>query len=64
MENPERAFSRRVRIEYTDHTTQEITSYESCLSDRPEELHLALLEYFEPSTDEYGGDFDKDILFK
>ena len=64
MENSERAFSWRARIEYTDHTTQEITSYESCLSDRPEELYLALLEYFEPSMDEFGEGFDEDAPFE
>lgn len=64
LENSERAFSWRARIEYTDHTTQEITSYESCLSDRPEELYLALLEYFEPSMDEFGEGFDEDAPFE
>ncbi|MCI8537247.1 MAG: hypothetical protein HFF18_01085 [Oscillospiraceae bacterium] len=38
----------KVQIEYTDHTSQEIVSYQDYLSDRPEELYLALLEYFEP----------------
>lgn len=57
---PEREFSWQVHIEYTDHTTQEITSYESYLSDRPEELYLALLEYFEPSMDECSEDFGED----
>lgn len=41
-----------------------VTSYESCLSDRPEELYLALLEYFEPSMDEYGEDFDEDTFLE
>lgn len=61
LEDAKREFSWQVRIEYTDHTTQEITSYESCLSDRPEELYLALLEYFEPNMDEYGEDYGEDV---
>lgn len=43
----------RVQIEYSDHTAQEIVSYQGYLSDRPEELYLALLEYFEPEADEF-----------
>lgn len=61
---PERKFSWQVHIEYTDHTTQEITSYESYLSDRPEELYLALLEHFEPSMDECSENFGKDAPFE
>lgn len=64
LDNSEREFSWRVRIEYTDHATQDITSYESYLSDRPEELYLALLEYFESNMDECGEDFDEDAPFE
>lgn len=49
-----------VQIEYADGTDQEIVSYQSYLSDRPEELYLALLEYFEPEEDEFSEDFDED----
>lgn len=41
----------KVQIEYADHTTQEIVSYGDYLEDRPEELYLSLLEYFEPETE-------------
>ena len=41
----------RVWVEYTNHTEQDICSYEDYLPDRPEELYLSLLEYFE-SEDE------------
>lgn len=50
---PEGEASWRVQIEYSDHTTQEIVSYQDYLSERPEELYLALLEYFEPEADEF-----------
>ena len=50
-------------FEYADSTTQEILSYQDCLMDRPEELYLALLEYFELETDEFGEDFSKDEPF-
>ena len=49
-----------VQIEYADGTTQEIASYQSYLSDRPEELYLALLEYFEPEEDEFSEGFGED----
>lgn len=38
----------RVQVEYTNHTEQDICSYEDYLPDRPEKLYLSLLEYFEP----------------
>lgn len=38
-------------VEYTDHTNQQFVSYQGYLSDRPEELYLALLDYFEPEDD-------------
>ena len=50
----------QVQIEYTDGTTQEIVSYQAYLSDRPEELYLALLEYFEPEEEEFSEDFGED----
>jgi len=43
----------QVWIEYADQTTQEIISYRSYLTDHPEELYLAILEYFEPEEDEF-----------
>ena len=57
---PKGEASWQVRIEYANGTTQEIVSYQSCLADRPEELYLALLEYFEPEEDEFSEDFDED----
>lgn len=60
LPEPDREASWQVLIEYTDHTTQEIVSYQSHLSDRPEELYFALLEYFEPEMDEFGDDFAED----
>jgi len=53
---PEGEPSWRVQIEYADHTTQEIVSYEDYLEARPEELYLTLLEYFGPETEEFGED--------
>lgn len=61
---PERDARWRVRIEYTDHTTQEIVSDQDYLDDRPEELYLALMEYFEPEEDESGECFDVDALLE
>ena len=61
---PEREISWRVHIEYTDHSTQEIISFQSCLDDRPGELYLALLDYFEPEADEFSEDFAEDIPFE
>ena len=60
---PERETSWQVWIEYADNTTQEILSYQDCLMDRPEELYLALLEYFEPEADEFSEDFPEDGPF-
>ena len=51
---PEKDVSWRVQIEYANHTSQEIVSYQDYLTDRPEELYLALLDYFEPDI----GDFE------
>ena len=50
---PEKDICWKVQIEYTDHTTQEIVSYQDYLSDRPEELYFALLEYFEPEMNDF-----------
>ncbi len=47
----EGSLSWRVQVEYTNHTEQDVCSYEDYLPDRPEELYLSLLEYFE-SEDE------------
>jgi len=49
----------RVQIEYADHTAQEIVSYQDYLTDRPEELYLALLDYFEPETEDYDRETDE-----
>ena len=61
---PEREISWRVHIVYTDHSTQEIVSFQNCLDDRPGELYLALLDYFEPEADEFSEDFAEDIPFE
>lgn len=41
----------QVQVEYSNHTVQNISSYEEYLPNRPEELYLSLLKYFE-SEDE------------
>ncbi len=48
---PEGNPSLRVQVEYTNHTEQDICSYENYLSDRPEEMCFSLLEYFEPEDE-------------
>lgn len=48
---PEGSPSWRVQVEYMNHTEQDICSYEDYLPDRPEELYLSLLEYFEPEDE-------------
>ena len=48
---PEGSPSWRVQVEYTNHTEQDICSYNDYLSDRPEELYFSLLEYFEPEDE-------------
>lgn len=50
---PEGSPSWRVQVEYTNHTEQDMCSYNDYLSDRPEELYLSLLEYFEPEEEEF-----------
>lgn len=57
---PEETICWRVQIEYANHTTQEIVSYQDYLSDRPEELYLALLEYFELEADDFGEEYTED----
>ena len=52
-DDPEGEVSWRVQIEYADETTQEITAYDVYLMDKPEELYLAMLEYFEPEIDDF-----------
>ena len=43
----------RVQVEYSNHTVQDDSSYEDYLPERPEELYLLLLEYFEPEDEEF-----------
>ena len=50
----------RVNVEYSNHTSQEIVSYQDYLADRPEELYLALLEYFVPERDDFDDDYEED----
>lgn len=50
---PEGRPSWQVHIEYSNHTVQDICSYEDCLPDRPEELYLSFMEYFEPDEDSF-----------
>ena len=45
---PEGRPSWQVRMEYSNHTVQDISCYNDYLPERPEELYLSLLEYFEP----------------
>ena len=52
---PEGSPSWRVQVEYTNHTEQDICSYNDCLSDRPEELYFFLLEYFELEDEGFNG---------
>ena len=60
-EEPRGEASWQVWIEYANQTTQEIVSYQSYLDDRPEELYLALLEYFESEENEFSEDFDENV---
>lgn len=43
----------QVRVEYSNHTVQDISSYDDYLPERPEELYFSLLEYFEPENEIY-----------
>ena len=58
---PEGEICWQVQIEYANHTTQEIVSYQDYLTDRPEELYLALLEYFEPETDDFDEEYSENL---
>ena len=49
---PEGELSWRVRVEYANHTAQDMSSYDDYLPERPEELYFCLLEYFEPEEEE------------
>lgn len=59
---PEGEASWRVKIEYADHTTQEIVSYQDYLDDRPEDLYLAMLEYFEPEMNDSDEEYEEESL--
>ena len=50
---PEGSLAWRVRVEYSNHTVQDICNYDDYLPERPEELYFSLLEYFEVEDDEY-----------
>ena len=43
----------QVHIKYSNHTVQDISSYEDYLPDRPEELYLSFMEYFESEKDDF-----------
>ena len=43
-----------VRVEYSNHTVQDISGYNDYLLERPEELYFSLLEYFELKKEEFG----------
>lgn len=45
---PEGSPSWQVRVEYSNHIVQEVSSYDDYLPERPEELYFSLMEYFEP----------------
>jgi len=49
---PEEVIRWRVDVEYSNHTSQEIISYQNFLEDCPGELYYAMLQYFEPKVDE------------
>ena len=51
IKEPERNPSWRVQVEYTNHTEQDICSYEDHMPDCPKEMYLSLLEYFEPEDE-------------
>ncbi len=57
---PEGDASWRVKIEYADFTTQDIVSYQEYLTDRPEELYFAMLEYFEPEEDDFDEEYEEE----
>ena len=41
----------QARVEYSNHTVQDISCYDDYLPERPEELYFSLLEYFEPEDE-------------
>ena len=43
----------QVRVEYSNHTVQDISCYDDYLPERPEELYFFLLEYFEPEDEDF-----------
>lgn len=43
----------QVRVEYSNHTVQDISSYNDYLPEYPEELYFSLLEYFEPGDEKF-----------
>lgn len=51
QKEPEGSPSWRVQVEYSNHTVQDISSYEDYLPERPEELYFSLLEYFDPEEE-------------
>ena len=53
QKEPEGRPSWCVQVEYTNHTTQDISSYDDYLPERPEELYFSLLEYFEVEKDDF-----------
>ena len=46
-EEPEGRPSWQVHIEYSNHTVQDISGFDDYLTERPEELYLSFMEYFE-----------------
>lgn len=60
-DEPEDEISWRVQIEYADETMQEITACGVYLTDRPEDLYLEMLEYFEPETDDFDEEYTESI---
>ena len=48
---PEGRQSWQVHVEYSNHTVQDISSYDDYLPARPEELYFSLMEYFEPENE-------------
>ncbi len=47
MKEPEGSLSWCVKVEYSNHTVQDISGYNDYLPERPEKLYFSLLEYFE-----------------
>lgn len=48
---PEGSPTWRVQVEYANHTKQETSGYTEYLPERPEELYITLMEYFEPEDE-------------